>query len=66
MGYLIYGLTTKVDGKPITAFSDLISYLSGISNPASSRQGDQDVFRKHPAIEALGFDHFLGPMSFVQ
>ena len=66
MGYLIYGFTPKVDGKPITAFSDLISYISGISNPASPRHGDQDVFRKHPAIEALGFDHFLGPMSFVQ
>ena len=45
---------------------DLISYISGISNPTSSRQGDQDVFRKHPAIEALGLNHFLSPMSFVQ
>ena len=66
LGYLIYGFTPKVKGEPITTFSDLISYLSGILNPVSSRQGDQDVFRKHPAIEQLGLDHFLGPMSFVQ
>ena len=66
MGYLIYGFTPKVDDKPITSFSNLISYLSGVPNPTSSRQGDQDVFRNHPAIEHLGLDHFLGSMSFIQ
>ena len=66
IGYLVFGFMPKVDGKPITAFSDLITYLSGVRNPASSRHGDQDVFRKHPAIEQLGLNYFLGPMSFIQ
>ena len=66
MGYLIYGFTPKVDDKPITSFSNLISYLSGVPNPASSQQGDQDVFRNHPAIEKSGLEYFLGSMSFIQ
>jgi len=66
VGYLIYGFTPKVNDEPINAFSNLISYLSGVPNPASSQQGDADVFRNHPAIEESGLGHFQGSMSFIQ
>ena len=66
VGHLLYGFIPKEGDKPIKSFSSLISYLSGMPNPSSTRQGDEDVFRSHPAIEESGIDYFQDPMSFIQ
>jgi len=65
-GYLIYGFIPKIEGKPVKSFSNLISYISGMPDPFSSRQGDADIFRNHPAIEESGIDYYQEPMSFIQ
>jgi len=43
IGYLIYGFIPKIEGKPVKSFSNLISYISGMPDPFSSRQGDEDI-----------------------